>query len=333
MLFNNIMKKNISYIKKPLQEYHVVKMITGVVFMFDFILRNFHLPFLIIAVFFMPFIVGFKRPKTKRQKEVERKRNVEYINELLEPYGYAYDPNQDILYSIVDAWQRKMGYSRLYDELAAPSFMIIDCEPVYFEYNNKRWMVEFWKGQYGIMTGFEIGVYYTDGPDLTDQHFNWTFYNCADDDNMLKMKSTLTKNGKSIMKRKGLHWWLTGFKPGEFSEPQELTANIAIALKNIEMRNAFLRGLRKAGYTKKEITIKGNTVSFTFDKPKTPQPYTRTPELERIIQKKNRELCHRFNEITKSYDNVPDKIIVLKEIDPDMLKRVLSIGKAKGIFN
>lgn len=109
-----------------------------------------------------------------------------------------------------------MGYSRLYDELAAPSFMIIDCEPIYFEYNNKRWMIELWKGQYGIMTGFEIGVYYTDGPNLTDENFNWTFYSCADDDNMRKMKSTLTKNSKAIIRRKGLHWWLAGFKPGEF---------------------------------------------------------------------------------------------------------------------
>lgn len=301
--------------------------------MFDFVLENFNLIFLIIAVFLMPFTVGFKRTKPRRRTEVKKNRDVEYINELLKPYGFAYDPHQEILYSIVDAWQRKMGYSRLYDELAAPSLMIVDCEPIYFEYDNRRWMIEFWKGQYGIMTGFEIGIYYTDGPDLTDSHFNWTLYSCADDDNMLKMKATLTKNGKSIMKRKGLHWWLTGFKPGEYSETYELVANIAIALKDIEMRNAFLRGLKKAGYTKKEIVVKGKTVSFTFDKPKTPQPFTRTPELERIIQKKNKELCNSFNEITKNYDNTQDKIIALEKTAPDMLKHVLSIGKAKYIFN
>ena len=38
--------------------------------------------------------------------------------------------------------------------------MIIDAYPVYFDYQDKTWMIEFWRGQYGINTGAEIGVYH-----------------------------------------------------------------------------------------------------------------------------------------------------------------------------
>ena len=37
--------------------------------------------------------------------------------------------------------------------------MIIDCEPICFMYGGKNWMIELWKGQYGLETGGEIGVY------------------------------------------------------------------------------------------------------------------------------------------------------------------------------
>ena len=82
------------------------------------------------------------------------------LNELIEPFGFAYDGRQNIFYSRMDSWQRKYGYGRMFDEAAAPLNMIIDCEPVYFEYKDKRWLIEFWKGQYGIATGAEVGVYY-----------------------------------------------------------------------------------------------------------------------------------------------------------------------------
>ena len=82
--------------------------------------------------------------------------------------GYAYDPNQDIFYSKMDAWQRDFGYCRLYDETASPMGMVIDCEPIYFVYSGKRWLIEMWKGQYDLTTGGEVGVYTTEvgPPDL-----------------------------------------------------------------------------------------------------------------------------------------------------------------------
>src|SRR4051794_9572622 len=80
--------------------------------------------------------------------------------------GFDFDPVGDIIYSRMDALQRKAGYCWNYDR-AAPLFdMIIDCEPIYFKYGGAKWMIELWKGQYGIMTGAEIGVYKAPGTDF-----------------------------------------------------------------------------------------------------------------------------------------------------------------------
>ena len=74
--------------------------------------------------------------------------------------GFRYDPDQDIIYSKFDAWQRATGFCHMYDE-AAPATIsaVIDCEPIRFLSGGKQWMIELWKGQYGIETGAEIGVY------------------------------------------------------------------------------------------------------------------------------------------------------------------------------
>jgi len=101
----------------------------------------------------------------------------------------------------------------LYDEAAAPLGMIVDCEPIHFEYKGKRWLIQFWKG-----------VYATDKPDINIPGlFKGTFYNSIKDDEFLWMSFTLKKNGKVLFERGDRHWWLTGFKLGEFSQPWELT--------------------------------------------------------------------------------------------------------------
>lgn len=72
------------------------------------------------------------------KKKSNKLKTYDDLNNLLKPYGYSYNAKQDIFISNIDAWQREMGYCRLYDEAAAPMSMIIDCEPIYFDYDNKR---------------------------------------------------------------------------------------------------------------------------------------------------------------------------------------------------
>jgi len=254
----------------------------------------------------------------------------ETLDEIIEEAGYSYDPKQDIFYSNLYAWQREMGYCRLYDEAAIISGMIIDCEPIYFEYGGKRWLIEFWKGQYGMTTGFEIGVYNTEDFNISiPEVFSGTFYHCASDAELLYISGTLIKNGITLFTRQDIHWWLTGFKLGEFSEPEELELEINITLKDGEMKNAFLGGLFEAGYSEQEVFTYGNTVSLKFAKPKTPQPLARTAATDWITQRKNEMLCAKWREITDPYDTLLDKINAVLTLSPDTFREFIDMGKNK----
>jgi hypothetical protein len=203
------------------------------------------------------------------------------FNRFISPTGFAYDPEQDIYFSSLNCWQRKLGYNRLYDETAALSGMIIDCEPVHFEYSNRRWLIELWKGQYDLATGCEIGVYHTAGtvhdkPDL----IKGAQYVSAGNDELLDISCTLYKNNRRLFTRHDRHWWLTGFKVGEFSDPSELMMSVSIIFPDEEMCARFINGMMGIGYSQREISSHGSTENFLFDKPHSRQPYTRTKELE-----------------------------------------------------
>jgi hypothetical protein len=193
--------------------------------------------------------------------------------------GFNYDPSQDIIYSRDDAWQRKFGYAWCYD-LAAPVTIsaIIDCEPFFFHHGGKHWMIELWKGQYGLETGAEIGVYNDDDKDISDTLLgsrphdknNAKFFKCAEDSERLTMSFTLERDGEVLFSRgPEKHWWLTGFKWGVFSEPEQLAMKLSIEMPDANMRQAFVDAVEATGY--EDVRVEGPAVKFTFSQPKTVQ--------------------------------------------------------------
>ncbi|MCG1025118.1 MULTISPECIES: DUF4474 domain-containing protein [Dehalobacter] len=254
------------------------------------------------------------------------------LDQVIENAGYRYDPGQDIFYATLNPWQRNAGYCRIYDEVSAPTGMIIDCEPVYFEYDGKKWMIGFWKGQYDLVTGGEIGIYTGAFHFTLPGIFSGMFYKSADNDELLPMSFVLRKNGSVLFTRSEKHWWLTGFKLGEFSDPSELTMDIDLAFPNTAMRDAFLNGLRDAGYNDQEFYFSGNNVSFTFAKPHTVQPRTRKPSTDRLIQAKNKLLCDKYQEITGPYRTMQDKMKAIESLAPQLYQTVLRLGKSKEFY-
>lgn len=119
----------------------------------------------IVILLLLLSVVAFaarKRYAVKKVCTMSPAEKCEALNLLIQPFGYCYDSTQDIISSRNDAWQREFGYTTLFDK-AAPWFnMVFDCLPVYFDYQDKTWLIEFWKGQYGINIGAEIGIYYAD---------------------------------------------------------------------------------------------------------------------------------------------------------------------------
>ncbi|HHU72113.1 MAG TPA: DUF4474 domain-containing protein [Clostridiales bacterium] len=299
------------------------------------------------AILFVLILVFSSRIRKKKRKDKEERfippvhsiigdeaERIELFNKDLAPFGFRYEPYQDIFYSLMNCWQRDFGYFRLYDEACAPLSMIIDCEPIYFEYGGKRWMIEFWKGQYGMTTGAEVGIYYTNGPDLNIPGiFNGTFYHCVKDEDRINMSFILRKNNNLLLTRSGYHWWLTGFKLGEFTDPDELSMDIMLELYNRTMANAFVGGLLKAGYKEHEFAVSGYRVYIHFNKPHTPQPITRTSITEYIMQKNNANLCNTYAKLTAGYSETIDKIYVVKDKSPNMYNQMLSFGKPKGVFD
>lgn len=201
--------------------------------------------------------------------------------------GFLYDPTQDIIYSSMYPLQRKLGYAYGYDASAILMSMIIDCEPIFFDYGGKHWMIELWKGQYGLETGCEIGVYTRPigstgaGYALLDATIGKRpgdavashnlFYDCASDDDRLTLSATLNRDGHKLFTLgPERHWWLTGFKWGVYSDPNQLAVDVSITLKDAEMLQALQAGI--AGRNYPNLTVNGTTVSFTFDKTRTTQP-------------------------------------------------------------
>ena len=280
-------------------------------------------------IFFGIWYFRFRHFKPTADKEIQQA----MINEMLKPAGFAYDPKSDIFYSTMDCWQREIGYCKLFDE-GSPLFnMVMDCEPVTFSYGGKRWLIELWKGQYGITTGAEIGIYNTSRDDIHTEKFTGTYYEPITDAERLPLSIVLRKNKKVVFRRKALHWWLTGFVLGEFSQPEELTMTAKIKFPNREMCNAFLGGLRGIGYTSKEYAVRFNTVTINYDKPHSPQPVSQNLAKRVVVQQVNEANCRLFRYVTKDYPITMDKLEYIQHAFPELFDLFLHSLYAKGLFD
>lgn len=234
--------------------------------------------------------------------------------------GFAYDEKKDIFYSTKNAWQKDFGYSHIYDVAAPIGSIIVDTEPVHFFYNERNWLISFWKGQYGITTGAEIGIYYTEDAKI---HKN-TIYKPAIEDT-LDMCFILYKKEKEIMRICANHWWLAGFKLGMFSHPKELSMYLQITFPNKEMLNTFLNSFQKLKYKTKEYKVCGNIFLLKYKKPHTKKVWTRSHIINFFMQqnnKRNVKLYHKYLEdMVQNKNDLPnEKYFFLNDYIPGILK-------------
>ncbi len=243
--------------------------------------------------------------------------------------GFIYDPKQDVYYADINAWQKQFGYCRLYDEAMAPMSMNIDSEPIRFSYGGKQWLIEFWKGQYGLCMGAEVGVYNTLEPYKGEE----TLYQVPAKEEYLPLSFVLFEKGSPIMRRQSTHWWLTGFKLGAFAHPKELNMSIQVTCLDLHMRDTFVRALLQVGYHLEELCLCGNAVCVPFSKPKTRQPRTRTSFWECFNNIKNKCLCWAFRGLTKKLLTGEEKIAYLQRRSkriPKGVRRQLSGHAGEG---
>lgn len=251
------------------------------------------------------------------------------LNAALSPYGYCYKPQCDCFSTTKDAWQKEMGYCRFYDESAPLMNMVFDCEPIYFTYDNKNWMIELWKGQYGMTAGAEIGIYATkeyEGGAAQD-----LFYYGVSEQEELNLGFTLKYGNTVLVQREEKHWWLTGFCLGSFVWPHELCMEARIHFPNAGMKNAFYEGLLRAGYRPEEIQVNCCCITFCFCVPKTNQPERCGSFRLKRIQRKNRKRCRRYLRVTKRFSCTLDRVTWLGYCFPILYRCLIRFGRTRSL--
>lgn len=160
--------------------------------------------------------------------------------------SYSYSEAGNYFYTDEDPWQRNFGFNRLYDIGAVFTVMYLDTFHVYYNHGGYDWMVQFWKGQYGLLfLGGEIGLYYKD-PGKSTKHFN-----CAEENMEINMQMSVYRGDdyKELFTRPyAPHWWTTAFVPGKlkkFSDRTELTMVAKLTFKSAEECEKFCKALEK----------------------------------------------------------------------------------------
>ena len=290
--------------------------------------------YLLFAILLPLFLVLFILNHRCRKKHIEKVCTMcltdkcRLLNELLEPFGYSYILSQDIFSSRIDAWQREKGYCTFYDEAASHFGMIFDSLPIYFNYQGRTWLLEVWKGQYGINTGGEIGIYYTDRILLSENERKAALFQAVSDENMLRMSLELFRDGTKIADLTNRHWWLTAFNLGCFSEPAQLTLCASIEFPSAEMARTFLKGLYEAGYEPCDICCRCNVITFSFNRSTRNSGLFRRLKI-RWVQRKNRFWCNIFLFITRPFTTSLDRVLYLYFHLPFAFRRILRIRRYK----
>lgn len=273
----------------------------------------------------------------------------ELLDTLAGSVGYCYEPYQDIFTSRLDAPQKIFGYTTLFDLSAAYFNMVFDYETIYFDYRGRTWLIEMWKGQYGINTGCELGIYYADEI-IPPEQYKTTLFHAVDAKDMPNISLKLNRHckqkrsarkGSSPKKpvaccppqcsqlghMQGRHWWLTIFRMGCFTKPAELFVNTAIRFADHRMMAGFVESFRQ---TLPETAIKtgGLTVYFTFDKSRRKYSFFRRM-VRRMALVSCRFYCKWFNYLTRPFHRSGDKLVYAYFYLPFIVKRIFRPRKKK----
>lgn len=250
----------------------------------------------------------------------------ELLSTLITPLGYCYNSRWDLISSRIDAWQRTVGYTALFDQAAVSLNMVFHYLPVYFNYQNRTWLIELWKGQYGINAGGEIGVYYADKI-LSEDALPTAHFQAVDDPDMLPMSFELFCGQNRLAEVSKRTWWLTAFCMGRFSRPEQLCMKAIIQFPDRDMMRSFLNALYETGIEKSAVSVCGHELQLCFSG-QDRHHYGWFQRLQRkLAQLSNRFFCKVFLKITAPFCLTIDRILYLYYLLPAILRKVISPRK------
>lgn len=154
--------------------------------------------------------------------------------------GFNFDYEELLVYTMVNVWMRDFGFMVFYDlfSYTTPLFFY-HTRRIKFDYDGLEWMVQIWKGNYIVSNGAEVGIYTREPGSFG------TYYNCANDEQMMNMSMKLYHGDDLILERtEQLHWWLTGFKVSNVLYPaSSQTLDFTIEMKDEAMLEAFCEAI------------------------------------------------------------------------------------------
>ncbi len=206
------------------------------------------------------FAINVVKNKNFLRNFLENRQVLSYQYSYIDDYYYTNDK---------EAWQYNFGFGKIYDFVSPYILLEYDYIRVFFKYEDKDWMLQMWKGQYGmIFYGGEIGIY--NRPHSEEGIGVWTMFACPAEEDWLKMEMTLWHeeiNGewtREFSREYDYYWWCTGFKNGHLRQEEpadELRLTGRITFKDEEMANLVADGLVECGLgrstTKEEMGIDG----------------------------------------------------------------------------
>ncbi len=184
--------------------------------------------------------------------------------------SYKYDPDGNFYYTDdKECWQKNFGFNEVYDAFAPLTMMYYDTARTTFEYGGKEWLIQIWKGQYGMaFVGGEVGVY-TRNIGSVGSHFV-----CADKEDWLNMEMAFmwdeyeTGEYRAVFNRDyDKYWWATGFVVGFPNGSlrqtlKEFRLVTHITFKDAEMANAFCEAFEENGF--RRVSKLNNNEPDTF---------------------------------------------------------------------
>ena len=166
---------------------------------------------------------------------------------------------QDTVYNDM-AIQRKFGFNYLYDQAVNVVLMNIEEVRTYFTYGGYDWLLEFWKGEYELVTvGAEVGLYYHKYDSKNQLKPEYYHYDAVDDANALYMSMELwqcdSKGERKVLSMPRLkYWWMAAFSQGmleKHSRRTDLVMVATIEFKDSGMLNACVNSFKNKPFKQK----------------------------------------------------------------------------------
>ena len=176
--------------------------------------------------------------------------------------GFNFNIYDCVAYATIHSWQREKGFFFGYDLLCyILPFYNYRTRRIRFEYGDKEWMVQVWKGIYFFTTGAEVGIY------SREKGSFGTYYDTITDDEMMNMSMSLKHGEETIVKfDEHMNWWVNGFKVGtRIYHPHSLDLSFSIEFYCEEMAEAFVNGAKKNIYKDLDCTLDGCRVLCKWD--------------------------------------------------------------------